>query len=604
MNSIMKFIKPYVKYIVFAVIASAMCMLTNVVINNMVKEQINKMADNLTINVGILVIQIILVVIVGMISSYFMTYLNGFYSNHIMADVRQNVIAHIKDVSIEKMEQCNYGDLISRMSIDMESVKNYAEYYLKDCIYVPIMIIGFSIYLAWQDWQLFACTMLPLIILVPLSGKLMAPIKFKQKAYVKQLGQTNDNIAEICSGAITMKAYELEDKLYQKYWNQLYKSLVISQKNDKLQYLIEPLSYLIMYLPVVICLVAGGIKVFAGNMTFGTLVIYSNMLGMLIDPLIRGYQLYVNSKSAFASIERVLEILELPNEDEKYNTMFSNEHKADEKHSTMYDDKDKVFDSKFVYKLKNVSFAYGNTADTQSEAVLKNVNIEIKEGNKIAFVGESGSGKSTLLKLLYKHYDSYEGTIELYGKSMHLLSARDIRSRIALISQDTYLFPFSIMDNIQMAKENATREEVIQAAKSVGAHKFIEELPNGYETNAGEAGTLLSGGQRQRIALARAVLKDVDIILLDEPTSALDIHSEAVITQMVEDLFTNKTVVCVAHRLPTIQNYDHILVLQKGKVIEQGTHQQLLSSKNIYEKMWLHFTDNYDAAGNRGEEHE
>ncbi len=571
MNRGMALIKPYIKYIVLTVIASFAAITMNIAINHLVKKQID---SYYSVNQFLeILLQVVIIIVVGMISNYLMVYLNGYYSNNIITDMRKRIIQHIRGVSIEDISNCDYGDMISRMSVDMGNIKSYAESYLKDCIYVPVMVMGFSVYLFLQNWKLFIFTMIPLMILVPLSIKLMAPIKFRQREYMKQMGLINGNIQEICNGIITIKSYGLQNMFYGRYKDKLKRTLIMSQENDKLQYMVEPLTRLIMYLPVVICLIVGGEMVYDGTLGLGALIIYSNMLGMLIDPLVGGYQLYVNSKAAMASIERVLYILDLPSEEQT-------EKKITQETETS--------DNQEVYRFEHVSFQYRDCNGREKSAI-NEINLLIEKGSRYAIVGESGSGKSTLLKLLYRQCEDYKGNIKMYGTELNLLDRTILRDRIALISQDSYLFPISIMDNIKMARNDVTYEDVISAAKQAGAHEFIESLPKGYDTNAGEAGTLLSGGQRQRIAIARAVLKHADIILLDEPTSALDKEAEKHIMEMIDRVFDGKTVISVAHRLPSIKHYEKIIVMHSGKILEEGTHDELIETCEVYRKLWQHF---------------
>lgn len=571
MNRGIALVRPYIKYIVLTVIASFGAITMNIAINHIVKKQID--SYDAIDQFWKILLQVVIIIAVGMVSNYFMVYLNGYYSNHIITDIRKKVIEHIRGVSIEDISNCDYGDMISRMSLDMGNIKSYAESYLKDCIFVPVMVMGFSVYLLLQNWKLFLYTMMPLIILVPLSIKLMTPIKFRQREYMKQMGLLNGNIQEICDGIITIKSYGLQNVFYEKYKEKLKKTLIMSQENDKLQYMVEPLTSLIMYLPIVICLIVGGQMVYDGRLGLGALIIYANMLGMLIDPLVNGYQLYVNSKAAVASIERVLCILDLP---------------IEEQNEINITKETEITNDQEVYRFENVSFQYKKCNGREKRAV-NEINLSIEKGNRYAIVGESGSGKTTLLKLLYRQCEDYTGSIKMYGTELNVFDRTMLRDRIALISQDSYLFPISIMDNIKMARNEVTSEEVIRAAKQAGAHDFILNLPKGYDTNAGEAGTLLSGGQRQRIAIARAVLKYADIILLDEPTSALDKEAEKLIMEMIDRVFAGKTVISVAHRLPSVKHYEKIIVMHEGRIREEGTHDELIETCEVYQKLWQHF---------------
>ena len=227
-------------------------------------------------------------------------------------------------------------------------------------------------------------------------------------------------------------------------------------------------------------------------------------------------------------------------------------------------------------ELKNVSFKYEN------EYVLKDFSMTVKKGQSVALVGQSGSGKSTIANLLTRFYDVNDGSISIDGNNIKDLSKASLRTQIGLVTQDSILFNNSIKNNLKIGNESATDEEIIKALKVANAWEFVKELPEGIETNIGDAGNSLSGGQKQRLSIARAVLKNAPIMILDEATSALDTESERLVQEALENMMKNRTSVVIAHRLSTIQNADHIIVMKQGKIVEQGKHQELLDKKEVY----------------------
>jgi len=287
--------------------------------------------------------------------------------------------------------------------------------------------------------------------------------------------------------------------------------------------------------------------------------------------------LVVRTKMAMVSVERVFYILDEPKEQEAVK-------KKDK--SKQQDDKINL-DSEAVFTLKNVSFAYDGMVEKKN--ALEGIDLTIEKGKKIAFVGRSGGGKSTLLKLLYKHYAITEGEMLYHGIPYSELNPNQLRNNIALISQDAFLFPMSIEDNIRIGNQNASKEEIIIAAKVANCNEFIEEFPEKYETLVGEKGTLLSGGQKQRISIARAILKNCPVILLDEPTSALDKKSEKLVNEAIDRISMNKTVVVVAHRISTIINADEIVVIDDGKIVEKGKHDILMKQNGLYSKIYTEY---------------
>jgi ABC-type multidrug transport system fused ATPase/permease subunit len=258
-----------------------------------------------------------------------------------------------------------------------------------------------------------------------------------------------------------------------------------------------------------------------------------------------------------------------------------------------------ISEADICINFKNITFSYSNgNLDSHKEeekgykAILKNLSFSIKKGSKLAMVGKSGCGKSTILKLILGLYDYSEGRIDFFGHDISEWSIQALRSQISYVSQDTYLFPTSVFDNILYGRTEATAEEVVSASKAAGAHEFIMELPDGYDTMVGERGIKLSGGQKQRISLARAFLKDAPLIVLDEPTSALDNISEAMVLDAMDTAMQNKTAIIVTHKLSAIKNVDEILVIDNGQIVERGTPEELMSYDSNYSRLYNKQFDN------------
>ncbi|MFR8643594.1 MAG: ABC transporter ATP-binding protein, partial [Monoglobus pectinilyticus] len=305
-----------------------------------------------------------------------------------------------------------------------------------------------------------------------------------------------------------------------------------------------------------------GYLCFKGSLTLGALIAFSSLLGQTLSPLMRASSMFFNLKSASASAERVFSIINEPSEQE-----------GSEVSASLNGDVPAI-------QFENVSFGY-----EEDKPVLKNLNLSIKKGETVGFAGASGCGKSTILGLICGFYRPSSGRILIGGIDMGDRNLKAVRSLISYVSQDAYLFPFSIYDNIAMGKSGATKEEVIAAAKAAYAHDFIMETENGYDTIVGERGSRLSGGQIQRISIARAMLKDAPILLLDEATSALDVKAEAEVQKALDNLSIGRTVLVVAHRLSTIKGADRIAVIDNGIVAECGSHDELLKKDGLYAKL-------------------
>jgi ABC-type multidrug transport system fused ATPase/permease subunit len=318
--------------------------------------------------------------------------------------------------------------------------------------------------------------------------------------------------------------------------------------------------------------VCGGYLALTGRVTPGGLFAFMYLLHFLIEPLSSGPDLIAALRAATGTAGRIVEVMHRPVE------------RAD----------GQVFEAdpaKPAIRYEDVSFGYG-----EQTHVLDGVSFSISHHKMVALVGHSGSGKSTVLKLLCGFYEPRAGGVELYGRGLGEWNLESLRRQLALVAQDTYLFPASIAENISYGRPGATMGEIIEAAKMANAHRFILELPDGYSTLVGERGNRLSGGERQRIGIARAILKDAPILLLDEPTSALDTQSESLIQEALERFMQGRTVLVIAHRLSTIKHADEIFVLDGGRVAERGTHEDLIGQGGVYRQLYLKQFESEDAA--------
>lgn len=555
--------KPYRMQLVWIAVAGVGCSLANVGVVGVLKQLIDSsVSEGLTGRLWKILIGALGVILIGLASNYLVVKLTGYMGAGILWDMRNNLVNHMGKIAPNNLEKQNFGDVMERMSSDVATVAGYLQTYFKDCLYVPIVVVVFGIYLFSMHPLLAAVCLGPLIIMVPLNIVLLKPVKLAQAEYVKGLGLTNNHIQEAFDGAEVIKSYNLQKTRGDKYFEALKKTLDISNKNDLWQYNIEPLSSLIKEAPTAIALCVGGYLALKGEVSFGVLVAFITGIEKINEPLVYAYQLVIRTQLALVSAKRVFELLDMPVES------------AGEMGDTF---KKK---SSCVFELKKVSFAHSE------QKILDDLSLCIEEGKKIALVGHSGSGKSTLLKLLCRLHEAEEGEISFYGNLFRDVKPEAIRSRVALISQEAVIFPMSVRDNIRMGNPDAPEEKIVEAAKKAGCHEFIMALPKGYDTLLEEKGRNLSGGQRQRISIARAILKDVKIYLLDEPTSALDKETEAHVNETLLKICENKTMITVAHRLNTIVSYDEILVLEKGKIVERGTHATLMGAEGKYYQLY------------------
>ncbi len=571
MKRLIKYAGPYLGYIVLAVLAGIGCSVANVYIVDILKQIIDEAAKG---EIGSVLPEFAakaaLVTISGMLANYFLILTTGFFSAGILRDLRRDLVNCIMKMAPDFMEKNNFGDLIERASSDIDGIAAYMQVYFIDCMYTPIVVIVFALYLFSLNPLLAAACLGPLLIMVPLSIVLLKPVKIAQFKYAKLLGLTNNNIQEAFDGADVIKTYRLQEKMQDKYYKALKETFDISNRNDLRQYNLEPLSRLIDMAPTAVSLCAGGYLAFNGNVTLGILIAFIGGVGKISAPLDKAYQLVVRTQLVMVSVKRVFEIMEMPVEDV--------ENKPVEADKT----------TKEVFAFRNVSFSYEGRMEKEGQ-VLEHLNLTVGEGKRIALVGRSGCGKSTVIKLMCRQYEACDGEILFYGNRFSDISPEAVRKDLALISQDTVIFPMSVLDNIRIGRPEACRDEIVDAAKKAGCDDFIKALPEGYDTVLKERGSNLSGGQRQRIAIARAILKEAPVFILDEPTSALDKETEAFVNETLKAVSQNRTVVTVAHRLATITDYDKIIVLDEGKIAESGTHEELLDKNGEYCRMYHNY---------------
>ncbi len=544
MKRIVRYTKPYYIYIVAAAMASVGCSLAGVWVIDILKQIIDSTVEgNIWSTLPETAIRAVLIVVLGMVSNYMVVYTTGAFGGKVLKALRKDTLDSLMKTSPDFMEKNNFGDIMERLSSDIDSVASYMKTYFKDCLYVPVVVVVFVTYLLGLNMVVGLACLVPLIILVPLSTNLLKPVKISQGEYVRMLGLTNNNIQEAFDGADIIKSYNLQGIIRNKYYNALKDTLDMSCKNDLRQYNVNPITDMIGEVPVAIALCLGGWLVFQGDMTLGMLVAVISAVTKLITPLHETYQLVVRTQLAMVSLNRVFYVLDLPEEEQgEYRIKKTGD---------------------IVFEFNDVSYTYSSRKE-QGATTLKGLNLKVKRGTKVALIGESGSGKSTILKLMCRQYRPDSGEIYYYGNSYSDMPPKVVREDIALISQDTVLFPMSVADNIRIGAPDATREQIVEAAKKAECHGFISDMPKGYDTILSENGGNLSGGQRQRIAIARAILKDAEVLLLDEPTSALDKETESSICKTLDLISKGKTVVTVAHRMSTIEGYDEIVEIKGG----------------------------------------
>lgn len=506
-----------------------------------------------------------------LVFAFFLRNLTTYMASYYMASVRVNSIKDMRAAVYNKIlvlplsfySRQKKGDIMARITTDLQeievSIMNYLDVFIKS----PITIIAYFAYMLGVSWELtlFVLCVLPIGGIV--IGKIGKSLKKDSKEGQTRLANIIANIEETISGLRIIKAFNAIDYTNEKFeeqnsgYSKLLKS--VHRKRD----LSSPMSELLSAVVISIVLWFGSTLILSGSasITAANFIAYIIVFSQIIPPAKSFSHGFYNLQKGMASAERVFEILDA---DEVILE------KDNAKHITEF--KDSI-------KYNNVVFRYGK------DDVLKNINLNIEKGKMIALVGESGGGKSTMVDLLPRFYDVCEGSITIDGTDIRDYKINDLRALMGIVSQESILFNDTVHNNIAFGMKNATREDVIEAAKVANAHDFIMQLENGYDTYIGDRGMNLSGGQRQRLSIARAVLKNPPILILDEATSSLDTESEKLVQDALLKIMSNRTSVVIAHRLSTIQNADDIVVLAKGHIVEQGKHDELIAKNGVYKRL-------------------
>ena len=516
----------------------------------------------------------IMLAAVGAVLMYWNTIFSTVISSSIYKDIVTDIYNKIQTLDMEYFSSKKIGDMMTRVMTDPSNI-NSIILEIFDMISEIIKVVFFLGIAFYIDFDLTLGVMVVTPILVITVRRYAKRLKRSGRQRQEALDGLNSKLQETLSGIRIIRAFateEYEINNFKKKNNSLKKIAVRSARyNAKANSIMEALNYII----IALLLMFSGYRVLrAKNFTPGDFVTIIGAISSMYTPAKRAMTRFNAISVNLSSITRVSEILEeIPN---------------------IVNRPDCIKFENFLNNInfENVDFKYKDNP----EKILKNINLTVKKGETVAFVGNSGGGKSTLVNLIPRFFDVSNGSIKIDGTDIRNYDIKSLRKAIGIVPQETFLFAGTILSNIRYGRQNATREEIVEAAMQANAHEFIESLPDGYDTEIGERGVKLSGGQKQRIAIARAILENPQILILDEATSALDNESEKLVQDALEKLMKGKTTFVIAHRLTTIEKSNKIVVIQKGEIKEIGNHNELLSKNGIYKAL---YNKNFDIANKK-----
>ena len=499
--------------------------------------------------------------VITWVFSYVQTIGMGWIGQHMILDLRNTLFGHLQSLSLQFYSEQKAGWIISRLTNDIENFNNLLNDGVQNLVKNGLTLIGVFIAIFFVDWRLALATISILPVMVVLTTWFRIESWKAYRAAREAVAEVAAHLQENVSGMRVVQAFTSEKKSATRFDERNHAYRRANARATVLSAIYFPGVEVLGSVGLAVVLLYGGYRVIAGEMSVGELVAFVGLLNMFFQPIQQLSQLYSDLQSTVASLEKVFAVLDTESD------------RADSP------DARDLLDLRGDVEFERVSFAYGD------DKVLDDVSFRIKPGETLAIVGETGAGKSTVIKLLSRFYDPTEGSIRIDGEDLRNVRGSSLRQHMGVVLQDTFLFTGTIKENIRYGRPDATDEEIIAAAKTVGADDFIRRFPEGYETQVRERGGRLSVGERQLVSFARALLADPKLLVLDEATSSVDLTTEARIEAALGRLLAGRTSIVIAHRLSTVRRANRILVMGEGRVLEQGTHDELLSLPSAYRRL-------------------